>query len=101
VIAFANTENNEHELRAIRNQVSLARRLQDKAGLHDMQMSLAASLGVSYARFQDVLSLLDELTMEVYCIIGHAPSSIVFAEDVLGCLLIVSVRFGSVALAFL
>ena len=65
----------------------------------DVQMGLAARLGVAYPRLEDVLGLLDELPVQVDRVLGDAALGVVLAEDVLGRLLVVLVHLGPVALA--
>lgn len=64
-----------------------------------MQVRLPARLGVLDARLEDVLSLLDELPVQVDRVVGDAPGGVVLAEDILGGLLIVCVHLGAVLLA--
>jgi hypothetical protein len=66
-----------------------------------MQMVLPMRLGIFDAFLQDILRLLDELTMQINRIGRYAPVGVVLAEDELGRLLVVLVHLATVGLALL
>lgn len=64
-----------------------------------VQMSLAARLILTYALFENALSLLDELAVQVYGVRLDATRRVVLAEDVIRGLTVVLVHLGVVLLA--
>jgi hypothetical protein len=72
-----------------------------RAGLHDVEMGLAASLRISYPGFQDILSLFDKLPVEVNGVTSYATGCIVLPKNVLGRLFVIPVCLSAVTLPFL
>lgn len=66
---------------------------------YDVEMTLASCLGVPNARLEYLLGFLDELPVEVNRIVGDPAGGVVFAENVLGRLLVIGVLLCLVALA--
>lgn len=64
-----------------------------------VQVPLAPGLGVANAGLENVLGLLDELTVQVDGVLGHALRVVVLPEYVLRGLLIVALHVGAVLLA--
>jgi hypothetical protein len=66
-----------------------------------MQMGLSASLSIPDASLEDVLGLLDELTVKIDGVTGYPALGVVLPEDELRRLLIVGVLLCSVPLALI
>lgn len=66
-----------------------------------MQMILPMRLGILNPLLQDILRLLDELSMQINRISRYAPIGVILAEDEFGRLLVVFVHLAPVGLALL
>ena len=65
----------------------------------DVEVGLAAGLGVLDARLEDILGLLDELPVQVDGVFSHTPRRVVLAKDVLAGLPVVALHVRPVFLS--
>lgn len=66
-----------------------------------MKVVLSMRLGILNALFQDLLGLLDKLSVQVNGVCGYTAIGIVFAKDELRGLLVILFHFAPVGLALL